>query len=74
MGEIEGTPNQVPMPIGVTATLEEQRDQRQWYLHRCVEALQEANKIRADDALMKELREYLRQKRDDLALLLDNIG
>lgn len=66
--------SQNPVPMGITASLEEQRDQRQWYLHRCVEALQEANKIRADDALMKELREYLRQKRDDLALLLDNIG
>lgn len=62
--------------IGVTASLEAQanHNQRDWYLSRCVDALREANKIRRDEKLMQELREFIRRKRDELAITLDEIG
>lgn len=67
--------NQAPIgQIGVTASLEEQRNQHMWYLTRCIETLQEARKIQRDEKLMKELREFIRRKRDELAITLDEIG
>lgn len=47
---------------------------RHWYLDKCINMLQEANRIRHDEVLMKEIRAFIRQKRDEAADLLDNIG
>ena len=47
---------------------------RHWYLDKCINVLQESNRIRSDEALMKEIRAFIRQKRDEAADLLDKIG
>lgn len=47
---------------------------RNWELSRCVDVLQEATRIRRDEVLMKEIRLFIRQKRDEAATLLDEIG
>ena len=49
-------------------------EDRQYQLARYVEVLQEATRIRRDEVLMKEIRLFIRQKRDEAATLLDEIG
>lgn len=49
-------------------------EDRQYQLARYVEVLQEATRIRRDEILMKEIRLFIRQKRDEAATLLDEIG
>lgn len=63
------TPEPVPDQIPEFAA-----EQRDWYLEKCVSALQEANRIRRDEALMKEIRAFIRRKRDEVSNLLDEIG
>lgn len=60
-----------PVPDQIPEFAAEQRD---WYLEKCVSALQEANRIRRDEALMKEIRAFIRRKRDEVSDLLDEIG
>lgn len=47
---------------------------RQWRLDKHVTTLQEANRIRRDEALMREIRMYLRMKKEEAANLIDEIG
>ena len=55
-------------PVDTTA------EQRHWYISRCVDLLKEAGQIRKDEALMKEIRAFLRRQKDEMAVLLDTIG
>lgn len=59
-----------PPPTAAVISWEE----RQYQLNHYVEVLLESNKIRHDEALMKEIRAFIRQKRDEAATLLDEIG
>ena len=47
---------------------------RQWQLDKHVTTLQEANRIRRDEALMREIRMYLRMKKEEASNLIDEIG
>lgn len=47
---------------------------RYWQLDKFVNTLQEANRIRRDEALMKEIRMYLRMKKEEASNLIDEIG
>lgn len=49
-------------------------EQREFHISRCVDVLREAAVIRRDDALMKDIRAWLRRQKDELGILLDNIG
>lgn len=49
-------------------------EQREFHISRCVEVLKEAAQIRRDDALMKDIRAWLRRQRDQMAVLIDDIG
>lgn len=60
-----------PVPDAIPEFAAEQRD---WYLEKCVSALQESNRIRRDEALMREIRAFIRRKRDEVSDLLDEIG
>jgi hypothetical protein len=51
-----------------------EREQREWYLRHCIEQLLQARRIRQDAALMQEIKTHLRLGRDELGLLLDEIG
>jgi hypothetical protein len=72
----------IPRPIqacntigGLAVNAEQQAaQQREWMLRHSVETLQAAARIRADDKLMSELRQFIRQQRDELGLVLDTIG
>lgn len=57
-----------PAPVDTT------QEQHWYHISRCVDVLKEAAQIRRDDALMKEIREWVRQQRDQMAVLLDEIG
>lgn len=47
---------------------------RRHYIVKCIATLQEADSIRKNDNLMKEIRAFIRQQRDEAADLLDKIG
>lgn len=51
-----------------------EKEHKEYQLNHCVEVLQEANRICKDEILMKEIRLFIRQKRDEAATLLDEIG
>lgn len=49
-------------------------EQREFHISRCVDVLREAAQIRRDETLMKDIRTWLRRQKDELGILLDNIG
>lgn len=49
-------------------------EQREFHISRCVDILKEAAQIRRDDALMRDIRAWLRRQKDEMAVLLDTIG
>lgn len=53
---------------------EVQRRQREYMCANAVQVLQHARQIRADAALMADVRAHIRKLRDDGAALLDDIG
>lgn len=60
--------------IANAAPVDTELEMRRYFVSKCVDTLREAAHIRQDQALMKEIREFLRRQKDDLALLLDQIG
>lgn len=53
---------------------EAQRRQREYLAQNAVNVLQQARQIRADPALMSEVRAYIRKLLDEGAALLDDLG
>lgn len=49
-------------------------EQREFHIARCVDVLKEAATIKRDETLMKDIRAWLRRQKDELGILLDNIG
>lgn len=49
-------------------------EQREFHISRCVDVLREAAQIRRDEALMRDIRMWLRRQKDEMAVLLDTIG
>ncbi len=61
--------------VGLPISDEEaQRRQLEYLCVNAVRVLEEARKIRADAALMVEVRAYIHKLRDDGAALLDDLG
>jgi len=49
-------------------------ERRQYHLRNCLNTLVQAQRIRQDADLMRELRDFIRKGRDELTTLVDEIG